>query len=207
MFLYIYNHFYNHQNKRGVMTEEEIVQELLEFFKALSETNRLKIIGLLAQQPLSVETIAETLGIGVSTTSHHLARLAKAGLVSAKVDGHFYIYSLHTEAIEKMAQRLLSKDTLPRLSESVDLDIYERKVLATFTDSEGKITAFPAQEKKFICLLKYVLKSFEMERHYSEKEVNEILLHFNEDVATLRRGLIEYRLMKRQGGGGEYWRV
>jgi hypothetical protein len=52
-----------------------------------------------------------------------------------------------------------------------------------------------------------VLKSFEAGRHYSEKEVNAILLHFNEDVASLCRGLIEYGLMKRQGGGGEYWRV
>jgi hypothetical protein len=33
------------------MTEEEIFSELLEFFKALSDENRLKIIGLLAQQP------------------------------------------------------------------------------------------------------------------------------------------------------------
>jgi predicted transcriptional regulator len=189
------------------MPEEEMVRELLEFFKALAETNRLKIVGLLAQQPSSVEAIADTLGISVSTASHHLARLSKAGLVSARADGHFYIYSLHTEAIEEMAQRLLSKETLPRLSESIDLDAFERKVLATFTDSEGKIIAFPAQEKKFICLLKYVLKSFESGRHYSEKEVNAILLRFNEDVASLRRGLIEYKLMKRQGGGGEYWRV
>lgn len=70
------------------MTEQEQLAELLVFFKALADESRLKIIGLLAQQPYSVEKLAEALGLGVSTTSHHLACLTKAGLVSVRVDGH-----------------------------------------------------------------------------------------------------------------------
>lgn len=189
------------------MTEEEIVQELLEFFKVLAETNRLKIIGLLANEPCSVEKIANSLGIGVSTTSHHLSRLAKAGLVSARVDGHYYVYSLHTEVLENMAQRLLSKETLPKLSNSLDSDAFDRKVLSNFLDKDGKIKAFPAQEKKFIVILNHVIQAFEHGKKYSEKEVNSILEHFNEDTASLRRGMIEYKLMERQGGGKEYWRI
>jgi biotin operon repressor len=189
------------------MTEDEIVQELLEFFKTLAEANRLKIIGLLAQQPNTVEAIASTLGIGVSTTSHHLSRLAKIGLVSAQVDGHYYHYTLQTEVLEAMAQRLLSKDTLPRLSEQVEAEVFERKVLSAFTDPGGRIKSFPAQEKKFIVLLKYVLNAFIPGQHYTEKEVNTLLARYNEDVASLRRGLIEYKLMGRLSGGGEYWRI
>jgi len=187
------------------MTEGETNRELLEFFKALADANRLKIVGLLARQPQTVEELATALGLGLSTTSHHLTRLAQADLVSARTDGHYYIYTLHTDALQAMAQRLLATEELPCLSADADLDAYDRKVLDTFIDSQGKIRALPAQEKKFLVLLRYVLKSFEPGVRYTEKQVNEILSRYNDDTASLRRGLIEYHLMDRETGGSAYW--
>ena len=195
------------------MTDQQKTDALLAFFKALADENRLKIVGLLAQRPYSVEKLADALGIGVSTTSHHLSRLAKAGLVSAKVDGHFYVYSLHTDTLRSMAQELLHEESLPRFGApdsgepETDGEAIERKVLANFTDAEGRITAFPMQEKKFLVLLAYAAKAFEPGKRYPEKEVNEILARFNEDTALLRRSLVDYHFMEREGGGGEYWRV
>jgi predicted transcriptional regulator len=185
--------------------ETDLSEELLNFFKALADGNRLKIVGLLAQQPCTVEQLSALLSLGVSTTSHHLSRLSKAGLVTARTDGHYYIYSLQTEALQKMAQRLLKAEELTRLSADVDLDSYDRKVLANFTDENGRIKAFPAQEKKFIAVLRYVVTAFEPGKHYSEKQVNEILERFNEDTAMLRRSLVSYKFMAREGGGGDYW--
>jgi predicted transcriptional regulator len=188
------------------MTEDQILQELLAFFKALSDANRLKIIGLLAREDANVEQIASALGISVSTTSHHLARLAELGLVSARVEGHYYFYSLQTDALRSMSEKLLKTEDLSRLNDTpVDSDSYDRKVLAAFLLPDGRIKAFPAQEKKFQAILRHVLKAFEPNRRYPEKEVNEILARFNDDTATLRRGLVEYHLMERAGGGGEYW--
>jgi len=46
-----------------------------------------------------------------------------------------------------------------------------------------------------------------MEKRYSEKQVNEILGHYHADTATLRRELVGFRLMQREGGGGAYWRI
>jgi len=46
-----------------------------------------------------------------------------------------------------------------------------------------------------------------MDVKYTEKQVNEILGRFHEDTATLRRELIGFKLMAREGGGGAYWRV
>jgi len=189
------------------MSDQTLSTELLDLFKALADANRLKIIGLLAQQSYSVEQIAELLHLGVSTTSHHLSKLAKVGLVSAQADGHYYIYSLKTDVLRLMAQRLLSEENLPKLSGDVDRGAYDRKVLETFTDEEGRITAFPAQEKKFLVLLKYVVEVFEYGKRYPEKQVNEILSRFSEDTALLRRSLVEYNFMAREGGGGEYWRL
>jgi len=187
------------------MTKEEITQELLAFFKALSDENRLKIVGLLAQRPYSVEKLAEALGLSVSTTSHHLSRLSKAGLVSVQVDGHYYIYSLETHALQAQAQRLLHEDNLPRLSGDLSEDAYDRKVLENFIDKDGRIKSFPSQEKKFLVILRHVLKAFEPGMRYPEKQVNEILKTFHEDTAQLRRSLVVSGMMQREGGGGEYW--
>ena len=189
------------------MNEAELNQELLDFFKALADANRLKIIGVLAREPHSVEQLAAVLGLGVSTTSHHLARLSQAGLVSARTDGHYYYYSLQTEVLEKKAQRLLATENLSKLSGDADLDAYDRKVLDAFVDKEGKITSLPAQEKKFQVILRYVAKAFEADTRYSEKQVNEILSGFYKDTASLRRGLIEYRIMARDSSGSAYWLV
>jgi predicted transcriptional regulator len=189
------------------VTQDEILKDLLTFFKALSDGNRLKIIGLLASQPYTVEQIASMLGIGVSTASHHLSRLSEANLVSARAEGHYYYYSLRTEVLRTMTENVLKSENLARLSETAEMDAFDKKVLSSFLDKEGRIKAFPSQEKKFIIVLKHVVKAFETGVHYSEKEVNEILLQFNKDTASLRRGLIEFHLMEREPGGGSYWRV
>jgi len=182
-------------------------EALLEFFKALSDPNRLKIVGLLARHPHNVEQLAEDLGLSVSTVSHHLQYLTHAGLVEARPQGHYYIYSLRTDVMHDMAQHLLAEENLPRLSEDVEGDAFERKVLASFTDREGRIKSFPSQEKKFLVLLRYVLKAFQPGVRYSEKQVNEILERYNEDTAILRRSLVDFGMMVRQGGGGDYWRA
>jgi len=189
------------------MDENAYVTELLGFFKALSDANRLKIVALLAKEPLSVEQLAEMLGLSSSTVSHHLARLAEAGLVSARAEGYYSVYRLELDALTAMSQRLLSKDVLPAVAADVDMDAYDRKVLNTYLSPNGRLTAIPSQEKKELVILRHIVQAFEPGRRYPEKEVNQILLRFNEDTATLRRRLVGLGFMQREGGGGAYWRV
>lgn len=184
---------------------EEKIAELLEFFKALSDASRLKIVGLLSGDEYSVEQMAEILELRPSTVSHHLAKLTKAGLVSARSESYYSIYRLEIAVLESMSKRLLARETMPAVTAEVDIDAYDRKVLNTFCDKEGRIRQFPAQRKKFEVLLRHVVKAFKPKVRYSEKKVNEILSYYSDDTASLRRGLIEYRLMAREGGGGEYW--
>jgi hypothetical protein len=171
----------------------------------LADANRLKIIGLLARHPHTVEQLAEILELGASTTSHHLAKLNRAGLVSARPEGHYYLYQLELDVLQNMSRRLLSEGDIKELSADANLDVYGKKVLANFTDKEGRITAFPAQERKFLVIIRYVMKAFEPGERYPEKKVNDILSFYNEDTALLRRSLVSYGFMKREGGGGEYW--
>ncbi|MCX5977185.1 MAG: metalloregulator ArsR/SmtB family transcription factor [Coprothermobacterota bacterium] len=189
------------------MNENSYVEELLAFFKALSDPNRLKIVALLAKEALSVEQLAEILGLSSSTVSHHLSRLAKVKLVDARAEGYYSVYQLRFDALKEMAQRVLSQEMLPTVAAAVDADAYDRKVLKTFLSPDGRLLAFPAQQKKEQAILRHINQAFERNRRYSEKEVNEILLRFSDDSARLRRNLVEYGLMAREGGGGAYWRV
>ncbi len=182
-------------------------QELLQFFKALADANRLKIIGLLAQNEFSVEELAEMLGLRASTVSHHLARLGQAGLVSARAESYYNLYRLEQQALESMARRLLSEDTLPAAADGIDLDAYDRKVITNFTLPDGRLKALPAQQKKLEAVLRYVLAEFEPGVRYSEKEINEMLARYHDDSASLRRALVGFKLMAREGGGGAYWRI
>jgi predicted transcriptional regulator len=181
-------------------------EEVVAFFKALADANRLKIVGLLAQQPYSVEELAALLNLKASTVSHHLAKLAQAGLVSAKADSYYNVYQLDEKALKSKSQNLFSQENLAASVVDVDADAYDRKVVADFTRKDGGLKTIPAQRKKLEAVLRYVVKAFEPGKKYSEKQVNDILKKYHEDTASLRRELVGYGLMKREGGGGDYWR-
>ena len=189
------------------MIQEIQTSELLTFFKALSDANRLKIVGLLSQQELSVEQIAEMLGLSPSTISHHLAKLTRVGLVSARAESYYNIYRLEPKMLEVMSKRLLAEETLPEIAAEIDLDAYDRKVVKNYTYPDGRLKDIPAQMKKLVAILRYVVKDFKFEVKYTENEVNEILEKYHIDYAQLRRELVEFGFMAREGGGGVYWRV
>ena len=188
------------------MAPETDVEELLLFFKALADPNRLRIIGLLASQPHTVEELAAILHLGAPTVSHHLSRLAKAGLVDARAEGYYSSYRLRHEQLSTMAKRMLKKEELPQLASDLDLSSYDKKVLSAFLSKDGRIKAFPMQEKKLRVIARYVLSSFAPGTRYTEKDVNRILKRFSDDTALLRRALVDYGYMEREGGGGLYWR-
>ena len=180
--------------------------EIVTFFKALADANRLKIVGLLAQQPYSVEELAALLNLKASTISHHLARLAQIGLVSAKTESYYNVYRLDEKALQSKSRDLFSRENLAASIVDVDADAYDNKVVKDYVRRDGSLKIIPAQRKKLEAILRYVVKAFEVNKKYNEKKVNEILGKYHEDTASLRRELVGAKLMKREGGGGEYWR-
>jgi predicted transcriptional regulator len=180
--------------------------ELVDFFKALADANRLKIVGLLAGRSYSVEELAALLNLKPSTVSHHLAKLSEVGLVSARADSYYNVYQLDEKALETKSRNLFSQENIKATVSDVDLDAYDSKVIADYTRKDGSLKTIPAQRKKLEAVLRYVVKAFKVGKRYSEKQVNEILSGYHEDTASLRRELVGFGLMKREGGGGEYWR-
>jgi predicted transcriptional regulator len=177
---------------------------LLEFFKALADEKRLQIVGLLARKDYSVEEMAAILNLSSATVSHHLGRLVKAGLVEARADQHYHVYSLRLQTLRTMSQQILSQDKLQETTENLDLDAYDRKVLRDYME-DGRLRSIPRQRKKRDVILRYLLEQFEWERRYTEREVNDIISQTHEDYATLRRELVDSRRLARERE--VYWRV
>jgi len=183
-----------------------VSEELVTFFKALADANRLKIVGLLAEKPYSVEELAALLHLKSPTVSHHLAKLVEAGLVASRTESYYNVYRLDQAALEAKTRSMFSQQELSTVVSEVDADAYDKKVIKDYARRDGSLKTLPAQRKKLEAILRYVVKAFEAGRRYSEKQVNEILSRYHADTATLRRELVGFGLMKREGGGGEYWR-
>ena len=184
---------------------ETALAELLIFFKALADENRLKIVGLLAQRELSTEQLAASLNLTPGTVTHHLNKLAEAGLVRAHTESYYSVYALQAEALHAMAKRLLAEESLPSAASGLDVNAYDRKVVADFSRRDGRFKDIPAQRKKREAILRRILAEFQPGKRYTEKQANAVIEHFHQDTATLRRELIGYGWLKREGG--VYWRV
>jgi biotin operon repressor len=182
-------------------------EELVTFFKALADSNRLKIVGLLAEKSYSVEELAELLQLKPSTISHHLSRLAEAGLVQARSESYYNVYQLDQSVLQEKARTMFTQSELSNVAAEVDADAYDKKVIRDYTRRDGTLKTLPSQRKKLEAILRYVAQAFEVGKRYSEKQVNQILSGYHDDTATLRRELVGLGLMQREGGGGEYWRV
>jgi ArsR family transcriptional regulator, arsenate/arsenite/antimonite-responsive transcriptional repressor len=70
------------------------LSEMQSLFKALADTTRLRILGLLLTGEVCVCDIHETLKIPQSKTSRHLAYLRKSGLVETRREGLWVHYRL-----------------------------------------------------------------------------------------------------------------
>ncbi|GGH20140.1 ArsR/SmtB family transcription factor [Paenibacillus segetis] len=64
---------------------------------ALAEPNRMQIVELLLECPLTVGEIAERLQLRQPQVSKHLRVLSEAGIVEAKVDANRRIYRLRPD--------------------------------------------------------------------------------------------------------------
>jgi len=81
------------------------------------------------------------------------------------------------------------------------------KVLQTYFKNglDGAVDIFPSKEKRKIIVLQHILKRFETNKKYSEKEVNEIIKTAHDDYVTVRRYFIEYGFLDRDNDGSQYW--
>ncbi|GAA1939727.1 hypothetical protein GCM10009689_20830 [Brevibacterium antiquum] len=83
-------------------------------------------------------------------------------------------------------------------------EAFRAKTLRTFM-SDGRLESIPAKRKALVVILLEILRVFETDRIYREKDVNSILDAFHPDFARLRRELTDYRYLSRDAHTGQYW--
>ena len=83
------------------------MRKLVKVFKALSDSNRIRILKMLEERHLCVCEITEVLKLASSTVSKHLSILRNAELILDKKDGKWVNYYLNQEQMDDYAQQLL----------------------------------------------------------------------------------------------------
>lgn len=185
------------------MSQEQF-QTLLQFFKVLGNESRLKILGLLANEERSVGELAALLELREPTVSHHLATMKELGLVKVRAEGNVRIYWLDVKFLEAMSKDILSQAQLVELAPPESNDAWEQKVLRSFVQN-GRLKELPARRKKQFIIMKWVANQFDTDKRYPEAELNVRLKQLHPDFASLRRYLIDHKLMAREKN--IYWRI
>lgn len=176
--------------------------DMLDFVKALSDADRLRIIGMLTQHPATIKEVAAELGLPFKDAMNHLAFMKFAGIVREKDD----FYELDAEGMEAVSRRQFAGKPRESYTPAPDLRAETRKVLKTCLNPDGSIKQIPQQPAKLRVILDYILAAFAPGTTYTEKEVNLIIKRFNPDVSGLRRDLVDAGLLKRERDGSKYWR-
>jgi len=68
------------------------------------------------------------------------------------------------------------------------------------------LICFPRKTASKRMVLEKIVENFEVDKKYTEKEVNEILKKVYSDFILIRRSLIESYMLKRTDDGRQYWR-
>lgn len=174
-------------------TRSESIKQKLELLKLLADETRLEILNILMHEDSYVEKIACELSLTPATICYHLKKMESAGVVNCSRSQFYMIYSLNRDIFDKPLYELIKNDEpTPTTDEK-----YKQQVLSHFF-KYGRLIQLPTQRKKREIVLAEIAKSFDGDRTYDEKEVNEIIHNFHEDHCTIRREMIACGIMARE---------
>ncbi len=184
-------------------------EQLLAALKALSDATRLRIVGLLTKSPRTVEALAAALRLGASTISHHLGKLQRVGLVVARAEQYYSIYTLTPGALDSIGQRIANAASDPEvLTASANEQAYERDVIAENVYPNG-MAFLPRGLQKQRVLLRWLAENrFVKGVRYTEAQICDVLVDVvgGADPNKVRRDLISDKLLSRTPNGALYWR-
>ena len=171
----------------------------LDLVKALTDPDRLKLVGLLTRAPAAVQELAAQTGLPYRDVVNHLSFLEYVGVVSRQGE-QFVLDTVKMEAVNR------EREPRPGYVPEAGLDPQAARVLAIYLDPDGTIRQLPTKASKLRVVLEYLLQAFTPGTDYSERQVNDILRRYHDDTAGLRRDLVDFGLLKRESDGSRYWR-
>jgi predicted transcriptional regulator len=177
------------------------LEKIVNYHKALADPTRLRLLLLLSQGEMHGQALAQKLNLSQPTVTHHASKLREAALIKERRDKNTVYFKLNPEFItsgaEASLQFIFSKGAVNMEEESPENSLKE-SVLRNFFSKDGRLRQIPAQYKKKLIALEFLVEKLELGRVYTEKEMNEFIKQFHEDFATIRREFIMHQFMYRE---------
>ncbi|WP_096187246.1 DUF2087 domain-containing protein [Evansella halocellulosilytica] len=176
------------------------LNRLVAFHKTLGDKTRIRIIALLKDGPLHGQAIAGKLKLKHPTITHHLNKLKQIDVVYQRRDKNTIYFYLNERKLTQMSDAI-NRIGGKEMFDTFDISEEEKvNIIRNFTLSDGRIKSLPAQRKKKLVLLEYMLRGLEQGEPYEERDINEHIKKFHEDFATIRREFIMAQFMYRHDG-------
>ena len=165
----------------------------------LADDNRRRVVAALVLGASTVDEVRAATGLGVRAVASALARLVDAELVVRGTDG---THVLLAEAFRQAA--IAAAPARPEPDSTGEVPEDTARVLGRFLRG-GRLVSIPTSRSKKLVVLDRLAQEFDVGVRYSERQVNAILRRFHEDVAALRRYLVDEEFLDRDAG--QYWRT
>ncbi len=177
--------------------------ESASLLKLFVDLDRLAVAGALAARSMDTDELVAATSRDRRTVLTALGDLRAAELV--RVDGDRY--RIDVDALRRMAQAAAEIEIPMDPVIGYGMTDDERVVLRRYF-SGRVLVEIPTHRTKRLVVLQRLAIEFEPGRRYTEFEVNDILGAFHADWSTLRRSMVDERLLDRESasGGNLYWR-
>ena len=170
-------------------------ESLMQFFKAVGQPERVKILGLLSNRPYSVADLSELLGMRETAVIHHLNKLKNAHLVRENAVAYTYTYEVDSETLDRLNGIIL--EDAPALT-------FAERMLQKYVPDGQTLKEVPLDAAERLVILQWLAEDFEVGQQYNVTEVNEIIARHYRKQEWLRRLLLSARLLKHVGN--TFWR-
>lgn len=177
----------------------EALNELVILFKALADTTRLRMVGLLAERERCGQDLAAELRVSPPTVSHHLKILRRAGLLTETRRQPYVFYALDHKVLQRAVREVSDAQNVQEIAAGSGLPQEKRKVLGNFFDG-SRLVSIPSQRRKKEIVFEELLRRLPRRKEYEEPDLNRFIEAIHPDFCTIRREFIMGRYMEREDG-------
>lgn len=140
------------------------LEKIVSYHKALADPTRLRLLLLLSQGEMHGQALAEKLNLSQPTVTHHAAKLREAALIKERRDKNTVYFKLNPEFInngaEASLQFIFSKGA-ENMEEQLPENSLQDTVIRNFFSKDGRLRQIPAQYKKKLIALQYMVEKLE----------------------------------------------
>ena len=130
------------------------IEETVKILKGIADESRLKILASLLREPMYVELISERLDLHPSTTSFHLKKLEKLGLVTSEKEQYYTMFHLNKSNLNINIMKVVSGISLDSQTEEDLEQAYYMKIRDTFF-KDGKLVLLAAKDTAGVVRFKF----------------------------------------------------